>query len=113
MIQKWDYKTIRSTRGSIGQKFEIDGVPAAEPENIVSLFKELGQEGWELATTSIVSVESPAASMTPEELKAFSPLIEDGKIHALRMPSSVYWWVFKRPLPSHQDPAQADSDATR
>jgi len=42
MIQRWDYKTVRSSRGGIGQKLEIDGVPAEEPKNIVSLFKELG-----------------------------------------------------------------------
>lgn len=97
MFQKWDYKTVLAEQGGINPRFEIDAVPAARPENYVSLFKKLGQDGWELVAHSASILPPPFASMTDEERTDF-PLMAGGRIHVMRQPTMVYWWVFKRPL---------------
>jgi hypothetical protein len=97
MVQKWDYKTVLSERGGVGERFEIDGAPATRPKDFVTLFKELGRDGWELVAHSASTLPPPFVSMTDEERADF-PLIEDDQIHPMRQPVMVYWWIFKRPL---------------
>lgn len=96
MTQKWDYKAVlrRSTMGEVA--FEIDGQKVARPSSSVELFKELGQDGWEMVAHSASALPSPVQSMgmTGDELPMFD---EKGRMHPLRQPSLTYSWVFKRP----------------